>query len=220
MKKIFLIIIILAAIMANDSMAQKYSGYEEPTTTDFSTKLTFGLKAGANYSNVYDTQGESFDATSKFGFAGGLFISIPIGRYLGFQPEVLFSQKGFKGTGRLLGSNYEITRTTNYASIPLLLAIKPVKYVTILVGPQYSYLFKQTDEFSNSTASVTQQQEFKNDDIRKNTLSVVGGLDINIDHFVISARAGWDIQNNNGNGTSTTPRYKNAWAQATLGFRF
>lgn len=220
MKKIFLFIVIIAAFMANDSAAQKYSGYDESPSVDSREKFTVGLKAGANYSNVYDTQGESFDATSKFGFAGGLFISIPIGKFLGFQPEVLFSQKGFKGTGVLLGSPYELTRTTNYASLPLLLAIKPVKFVTILAGPQYSYLFKQTDKFSNSNTSVIQQQEFTNDDIRKNTLSVVGGLDINVDHFVISARAGWDIQNNNGSGNSTTPRYKNAWAQATLGFRF
>ena len=29
-----------------------------------------------------------------------------------------------------------------------------------------------------------------------------------------------DIQNNNGDGTSTTPRYKNVWFQGTLGFKF
>jgi hypothetical protein len=43
---------------------------------------------------------------------------------------------------------------------------------------------------------------------------------VNLDHTVIGARAGWDLSNNNGNGTSSTPRYKNAWVQATVGYRF
>jgi hypothetical protein len=73
--------------------------------------------------------------------------------------------------------------------------------------------------FKNALATVEQQDEFKNTNIRKNILCAVGGLDVNIDRVVIGARAGWDIQNNNGDGTSTNPRYKNVWIQATLGFR-
>jgi hypothetical protein len=68
--------------------------------------------------------------------------------------------------------------------------------------------------------STAQMQEFENDNLRKNTLSLAGGIDINVRHSVIGLRAGWDITNNNGNGTSTTPRYKNTWLQATIGFRF
>jgi len=44
-------------------------------------------------------------------------------------------------------------------------------------------------------------------------------MDINLNNIVIGARAGWDLFNNNGDGTSTTPRYKNVWAQATVGIR-
>jgi hypothetical protein len=33
-------------------------------------------------------------------------------------------------------------------------------------------------------------------------------------------RGSWDLKNNNGDGTSTTPRYKNVWYQATVGYRF
>ena len=32
-------------------------------------------------------------------------------------------------------------------------------------------------------------------------------------------KAGWDVQNNHGDDTSTTPTYRNAWYQATIGFR-
>jgi hypothetical protein len=37
---------------------------------------------------------------------------------------------------------------------------------------------------------------------------------------VLSARSGWDVQRNNGDGTSSIPRYKNVWFQATIGYRF
>ena len=57
----------------------------------------------------------------------------------------IFSQKGFKSTGTFLGTDYETTRTTDYIDIPLFLAVKPVEYVTLLFGPQYSYLLKQKD---------------------------------------------------------------------------
>lgn len=187
---------------------------------DFRDRMMFGIKGGANYSNVYDSEGEDFSADAKFGFVGGVFLAIPIGSFLGIQPEVLYSQKGFKAVGRILGSSYEFTRTTSYIDVPIFVAIKPSRLFTVLVGPQYSYLVSQKDEFKSTAISSAQMQEFENDNLRKNTLSLAGGLDINVRHSVIGLRAGWDITNNNGNGTSTTPRYKNTWLQATIGFRF
>ena len=86
------------------------------------------------------------------------------------------------------------------------------------MGPQYSYLLKQTDEFTTSSTSTAQQQEFNNDNIRKNILSVLTGFDVTGKKCSFGARVGWDVQNNNGDGTSSTPRYKNVWYQATIGF--
>ncbi len=210
MKKIFLIIGAVTT-MANFSSAQE---------TDLRERLHFGLKAGTNYSNVYDTEGEEFQADPKLGLAAGAFMAIPIGKYLGIQPEVLFSQKGFKATGRILGSNYQFTRTTSFIDVPLLVSFKPSEFITIMAGPQYSYLIKQRDVFANASTSILQEQEFENDNIRRNILCLTGGADLTLKHFVLGVRLGWDIQNNNGDGTSTTPRYKNVWYQATVGYRF
>lgn len=209
MKKIIAMIVVMLPI-ANMCIAQD----------DYREKLAFGVKGGLNLSNVYDSQGEEFDADAKFGFVGGGFVSIPLGKCIGIQPEVLISQKGFQATGRILGSAYSFTRTTTYLDIPLLFAIKPFEFLTILVGPQYSYLLKQKDVFENAYTTIEQETEFENDNIRKNTLCITGGTDINIKHIVIGARVGWDFMNNNGNGTTSTPRYKNVWYQATVGFRF
>ena len=188
--------------------------------TDFRDKLTFGLKAGLNFSNVYDSQGEAFKTDPKFGLAAGAFLAIPIGKYLGVQPEILISQKGFHATGMILGNTYNFTRTTSYVDIPLLFLLKPSEFISIVGGPQYSYLVKQTDVFVNASTSIEQQTEFVNDNVRKNIFCLTGGIDINLKHIVLGARAGWDVLNNNGDGTSTTPRYKNVWYQGTIGYRF
>lgn len=211
--KTLILMIVAITFMVYNSSAQKKEG-------DLRGKIIFGAKVGANYSNVYDTQGEEFDADPKFGLAAGAFLAIPIGEAIGVQPELLYSQKGFQATGRILESTYKFTRTTSYLDVPLLFAFKPSKVLTLLAGPQYSYLISKKDVFDNGTTTVAQEQEFKNDNIRKNTLCFKGGFDINADHLVFSARVGWDILNNNGNGTSTTPRYKNVWYQATFGYRF
>lgn len=193
---------------------------QDNTILDTRDELQFGAKIGLNYANVYDSKGDQFNADAKFGLAAGVFLSIPIGTYLGVQPEVLFSQKGFKATGTILGAKYDFERTTNYLDVPLYFALKPSEFITILVGPQYSYLLSTKDVFVNGVTTIEQEQEFENDNIRKNTLGASVGLDITVDHFVIGARANWDLQENNGDGTSNTPRYKNRWLQATVGYRF
>ncbi len=219
MKKINIMLIGLTAL-STISMAQEKEVVVEQNTTDYRDQLMFGLKVGANYSNVYDSKGQQFNADSKLGFAGGAFLTIPIGKYIGVQPEVLFSQKGFKATGSLLGSPYSITRTTNFIDIPLFLAFKPTEFLTILAGPQFSYLVKQNDVFTNSVTTIDQEKEFSNDNVRKNIMGFVGGVDITLTRMVIGARVAWDAQTNNGDGSSTTPRYKNVWYQITFGYRF
>lgn len=207
MKKVIFMVVALT-YMANNMSAQSSSD-----------QIHIGLKAGINYSNVYDAQGQQYTADGKIGLAGGAFLSIPIGTFLGIQPELLFSQKGFKATGSVLGSDISLTRTTSYIDLPIFFAVKPNEMVTILIGPQYSYLLSQKDVFANPITNVVVNQDFATDNIRKNTLCLVGGFDVNLDRLVLGARVGLDLFNNNGDGTSTTPRYKNVWAQATVGIR-
>lgn len=190
------------------------------TSSDNRETLSFGLKIGANYSNVYDTNNEDFVADSKLGFAAGGFVAIPLGKFIGIQPELMYSQKGFKSTGTYLGSTYSMTRTTDFIEVPLLFAVKPISELTLLFGPQFSYLMTQKDDFTGGTISSTQQQDFDNNNIRKNIMGLTGGADLNFGNLVVGVRAAWDVKDNEGDGTSTTPRYKNMLYQATVGYRF
>ena len=188
--------------------------------SDLDDRVTFGLKAGINSSNVYDEKGDDFEGDPKLGFVGGAFIGIPIGDFIGIQPEVLYSQKGFGRSGSILLQNYEFTRTTNHLDIPILLQIRPIPAITILAGPQFSYILSKKDELKINGSTSGNVQDFDNKNLRKNSLGLVGGLDINISRLVIGARVGWDLQDNKGDGTSTDPRYKNRWIQLTAGVRF
>lgn len=189
-------------------------------TVDDREQLRVGIKAGINVSNVYDEQGDNFEADPKIGFAGGGFLSIPIGRYLGLQPEVLYSQKGLTFNGSFLGADYTVQRTLGYLDIPVYVQFKPIPAITLLFGPQYCFLLHRRDKFSTGSYTTEQQEEFSNDNIRKNVFGLAGGFDLNINRFVIGARGAWDLQNNNGDGTSSNPRYKNVWFQLTGGIKF
>ena len=187
---------------------------------DTRNNLKFGIKGGINHSNVWDEEGQDFEADPKDGFSGGAYLSIPVGKYLGVQPELLYSQKGFQAYGRAFGTDYSYVRTTNYLDIPILIQFKPTEFITFLGGPTYSYLMSQRDEWQYGTFTDAEYQEFDNSNLSKNTLGAVFGADINVNHFVIAPRVGWDFQTNNGDGTSESPRYRNQWLQLTLGYTF
>lgn len=183
------------------------------------TTSSFGAKAGLNVSNVWDEEGQDFVADSKAGFAGGIFVSLPIGGFLGVQPELLVSQKGFKASGSLLGNAYTFNRTSTFIDVPLQLQVRPISAITLLAGPQFSFLVKEKDVFESGFFSSEQEEAFENVNIRRNILGFVAGVDFNVTPMVLSAKVGWDFMNNHGDGTSEAPRYKNSWFQLTAGFR-
>ena len=217
MKKLIILLVAFSAC-ANFMYAQNDNAGNK---TDYREKLLFGFKAGANYANVYDTKGEDFRADPKFGLAFGAFVAIPIGEYIGIQPEILFSQKGFKGTGAIQTSKYALARTSTYIDVPVLFAFKPSEFITVVAGPEYSFLLEQKDVFSNnSNVSYQQTTSFAGDDVRKSVFGLTGGADITAKHLVFGTRIGWDLLDNRADQSSTTPRYKNLWFQGTLGYRF
>jgi hypothetical protein len=187
---------------------------------DTRSDIAVGFKAGMNISNVYDSEGEEFTTDAKTGFAGGVFVHLPIGPIFGVQPELMFSQKGYVSSGSLLGFDYSLTRTSDYIDVPVFFAIKPIESVTLLIGPQYSYLIKQKNVIVTPISNTVVVDEFDNENIRKNTLGLAMGMDLSHNAFVLSGRVAWDLYDNNGDGTSTTPRYKNVTGQVTLGYKF
>jgi hypothetical protein len=213
-----LIPITLAVILScNDALLAQ----EETNTTsrDAKRKVVFGIKVGVNRSNVYDESGEAFSAHRKHGYAAGMFLALPLGSYFGFQPEIVLQQKGFDGSGRLIGNMYLVSRTTTHLDFPLQVQFKPTRWLTIVVGPQYSVLLKQTDDFTFE-GGQEQRQRFQQEQTRRGTAGTIAGLDLNFGHLVLSGRTGWDLAENPRSGDPETPHYRNKWLQGTIGYRF
>jgi hypothetical protein len=194
--------------------------YAQNQTEDNREKLQFGLRAGASYANVYDEKGEDFVADGKVGAVGGIVLSIPIGRYLGFQPEAMFIQKGFSGDARYNGKPYSLTRTTNHLDFPLQLKFNPAKNFSLLGGPQYSFLLSKKDKIDVGNLTIEEEDFIKNDKIQENIFGLVFGAEFNFNAVTVTGKVGWDLQQNDDDGPTISPRYKNQWLLFTLGLNF
>ncbi len=183
--------------------------------------VRFGLKGGLSIASIIKTNDPNFHSDLLPGFNGGAVLQIPFGHVIAIQPEVLFSQKGYRATGNFLGTPYDYRRYLNFLDIPLLLRINASRNFGIVVGPQFSYLLSQHTNFKSGNNTYEQTVNTDNEDIRKNILGGVIGADINLNrNAFIYARYTLDFQNDNGNGSPSTPAYKNQVFQLGLGLLF
>ncbi|MDO7886730.1 porin family protein [Hymenobacter cheonanensis] len=147
--------------------------------------VLFGLKAGANLSNLSGDLVNQSQYNNRFGFHGGVMVNFGLANDLiSIQPEVLYSQKGFKYADQsytVLGNTYRNTGSVryDYLDVPVLVRLK-VSGVFFEVGPQYSYLMNiSTDRTQTANGNVvgTAGSGTTNlDNVNRNELGYVGGL--------------------------------------------
>jgi len=58
--------------------------------------MRFGFKAGANFSNVYDEEGQDFVADGKVGVAAGVFAQFLLENFLDFNQKLSIPKKDLK----------------------------------------------------------------------------------------------------------------------------
>ena len=212
MKKSISVLILGALMAANLVNAQT-------PIVDSRKTLHVGAKLGINYSDIYDKQGDFNLSNPRLGFTTAIFMAIPIGTYIGIQPEIQFSQKGFNAHGRDGEERNNFSRTSNYLDLPVLFALKPTQSLTFLIGPQISILLSQRDVYESTMADIQLRQEIESRRSGKNTIGLNAGLDFNLSNLVFGTRVGWDLLNNNGDDSSSILQYKNIWYQITVGLR-
>jgi hypothetical protein len=213
LKKLVVVSVFSAALFSTQTLIAQDQTSSSAYNMDAREELKVGIKAGANYSNVYSENGDGFVADGKVGFAGGVFVSIPLSQLVGIQPELIYSQKGFKTEGLVLDGKL----TTSYLDLPIHLQIKPSENVSILAGPQFSYLLNTKYEFSGFSA--IDEEDF-DDSNNRATLGFSAGVDLIVENFLISARGSWDLSKVNEDNSTSDINYKNQLFQLTLGYRF
>jgi hypothetical protein len=180
-----------------------------------------GLKGGLSMATMLKPSGDNYSSNPLLGFNGGGLLILPLGRVVALQPEVLFSQKGYHADGSSLFGNYDYRRFLNFLDIPLLLRLNLSNSFAIVAGPQYSYLLSTHTDFRSGDASYKQTVNNENDNIRKNIFGGAIGADISLgENLFLYGRYTIDFKNNNGDGTSSTPAYKNQVVQVGLGIAF
>ncbi|MES2776903.1 MAG: porin family protein [Bacteroidota bacterium] len=182
-------------------------------------KLSFGLRGGVNFANIIEDGNKNFSTEIKPGFNAAAFVELPIFNGFSVQPELQFSQKGYKSSGSFLTNPYEYTATTNYVEVPLLAKIVPSPNFAIVVGPQFSFLTSTKYKFKTPNTEYEDIVDNENNDLRDNILGGVAGIEAGAGKFIFSARYSLDFQKNNGDGTSSTPRYKNQVLGLSVGFK-
>ncbi|HEX8428909.1 porin family protein [Hymenobacter sp.] len=147
--------------------------------------IRFGIKGGANLSNLSGDLTNEDRYENKLGFHGGVMLNIGLvdDGFLSVQPEVLFSQKGFTYANdefTVAGSRfkYDGDVTYNYIDVPVLLKIKAGS-VYFEAGPQYSYLLKVKNDFTGTVngTPITQTSNTSNlDNVNRNEIGYAAGL--------------------------------------------
>jgi hypothetical protein len=180
-------------------------------------QVKLGVAGGLDVSNIVKTDDPNFTTNYKTGFNAGATLEIPVVKYFIIEPEVLYAQKGYKA--QTTYGNF--SQTTNFIDVPLLAKLKLSDDFGILVGPQFSFLTSTTNVYDNGFSTTVQKQYNDDaDNLHKSLVAGVVGFSFDLSKSVdFHARYSIDLQKNNGNGTSTTPEYRNQVFEFGLGFK-
>lgn len=122
------------------------------TFTAAQAQATFGVRGGANLSNLSGDLRDEELFENKVSFHGGVTLNFPLVEdFISLQPELLYSRKGFKTSGEeytnllLQKRRREGSMNYNYLDLPILANINtgPVYFE---LGPQLSYLLSVNNE--------------------------------------------------------------------------
>jgi hypothetical protein len=173
-----------------------------------------GVKGGLNLNRV---NGQSFNDAFDMGYMAGAFAEIDINKFIGIQPELLYSQTMTKRSSFSTLYNSRFTQAflidnaytrLNYLSVPVLLRLNLGKLITFNAGPQFGILMGQ-----DKNVLTNAENAFKTGDI-----SAVVGAQLNLSSFRIYGRYVAGLQNINAIDDQET--WKTASLQLGIGLKF
>ena len=100
------------------------------------SQVSVGPRLSLNFSNAIggeNSAGNKF----KFGFSAGVFLRFQISDQVFFQPEMLYSTRGFKYIG---AGDTNLTHNLSYIDYPFLIGVQVGESGFINFGPQIGYL--------------------------------------------------------------------------------
>lgn len=134
------------------------------SSTVLFAQVSVGIKGSAQLANQkYSSSGISIAGDNIVGFQAGLLLNAPLSDQLSLRPQLLYSTKGTKLSGSLLGGAGESKAVINYLELPIQVAYSLEAgngNVVIGAGPYVAYALngKATSTFSGQ--SITESLDF------------------------------------------------------------
>jgi hypothetical protein len=148
-------------------------------STSFSQKFAIGIKGGASINKI---TGKTFKDEFTYGYHLGGFVTIPLSKEFGIQPEVLFNQVSADTSSQFSSVYPSFNKIKNiklnYLSIPILLNYNVAKVLTLQAGPQFGILMDR-----NKKLLENGEDAFKGGDF-----AMLGGVQLNLLKFRVYGR--------------------------------
>jgi hypothetical protein len=165
------------------------------------SSLQLGLKAGGDYMKI---GGRSFDGKHYPGFNVGAYGKLNFTSKWSLQPELDWNQTIAKTSGdfnSIYNGASDQQVNLNYVAIPVLISFKPVPELSLLLGPQYGFLFSQTTNLLQAPGDEGKKA------FKKSDASIVFGGQLNLNKVIIGLRYTVGLNNISFRTTDTWRQY-------------
>jgi hypothetical protein len=188
------------------------------------TGVRFGIKGGANLSNLYIN--DVNDEKAKIGFHAGLFAKAQLGELFAVQPELLYTNVGARIGSYTILQTRDVNFNLNYVQLPVM-AVLTLSAVNIQLGPYASYLVNaniknvKVDNNGVPTDNST-GRDLNRDDFNAFDYGIAGGIAFDVSGFQIGARYNYGLREIGKSGLAggLTNNAKNSVAQLYVAFGF
>ncbi len=159
-----------------------------------------GVKIGLNLANVGGDDVEN-EPDSKIGLAVGGFFTYSLTDKIAIQPEIYYSQKGFKIEETELGMTVKVTTALNYLEIPILGVYSVSKDISVFAGPSIGLYMngemkaEMSGEFMGESFNESETEEIKSEDITSPEFGLVVGGAYSFGKISIGARYSMGLTN-------------------------
>jgi len=157
-----------------------------------STSLSFGIKGGVNFTNLYVEDVNDNNVLTSFN--AGLFANFPLSESVSIQPEANFSRKGAELVYDNLLASGTARFKLNYLEMPLLLKLNVTKNLNLHFGPYLAYLMDAQITNETDGGSFNFEENISNEDLNKFDYGLSGGVGLDFENSFIGIRYNYGLQ--------------------------
>ena len=172
--------------------------------------LHVGVKAGVASSTVeFQETDVAFDR--RTGFLAGVFVTLPVARWLTLQPEALYVTKGGS-----LAEGAPTDLELDYLELPVLVRVPVARGLFATAGPSFAYRLRARSltTFAGETEEIDLADEIERWDV-----GMAAGLGIALGRLDVEARYTHGMRSIDA-GADGSPGVKNRTFALSAGFRF